>query len=77
MKTLIKLLTLGGLFKMLFAYLDPGTGSLIIQLLIGSVVGIMVVFRNSLGNVLTLLGLRKPSEDDEVPDIEEDVQAGA
>ena len=34
------------------AYLDPGTGSLLIQVLIASLVAIPVFFRNQIGRVV-------------------------
>lgn len=49
-----------GIIKLMFAYLDPGTGSLIIQLIIGVVVGALFVFRNSVTSLLYFFGLRKP-----------------
>ena len=62
----------GGIAKLVFAYLDPGTGSLIIQLLIGAVAGILFIFRNSFASVLYFLGLRKrpESDDDNIEDID-------
>jgi hypothetical protein len=59
------------------AYLDPGTGSLILQMLIGIVLGGMVIFRNSFGNLLYMLGIRKnktedsADKDSDISDIEE------
>lgn len=38
-----------------FAYLDPGTGSLFIQAIIGAVVGGMFVFRNFFAKVANRL----------------------
>lgn len=60
------------IFKLMFAYLDPGTGSLLIQLLIGAVMGFVFIFRNSVKSLLYFFGLRKPpaTEDDSIEDID-------
>lgn len=38
-----------------FGYIDPGGGSIIIQVLLGSLVGMGLFFRQSLGRVARLL----------------------
>lgn len=49
---LIFLLTLYLLFaKPAYAYLDPGTGSYIIQIIIATMIGGTVAFRNSFGKI--------------------------
>ena len=35
----------------LFAYLDPGSGSVILQIIIGGVLGVLVVAKGFLGNL--------------------------
>jgi hypothetical protein len=72
MKRIFNLLILAGIFRTLFRYLDPGTGSLIVQLIIGTVVGLLVVFRNSFGAILYWLGIRKRSEDDDIENLEDE-----
>ena len=56
----------------LFTYLDPGSGSLIIQLLIALVVGILATFRFWKSRLLSIFGIREDSneEDDEDMPIE-------
>lgn len=56
----------------LFAYLDPGTGSLIMTALAGGAAGAMVLFKNLRLRVLAFLGFRgpesRPSDDESDPD---------
>jgi hypothetical protein len=42
-----------------YAYLDPGTGSMILQVLLGGVAGIALVGKLYWHKLLTLLGLRR------------------
>jgi uncharacterized membrane protein len=44
------------------AYLDPGSGSLIIQLLIGGLLGLAVVARLFWTNILVFLRIKKPTD---------------
>ena len=53
----------------MFSYLDPGSGSLIVQVLVAIVVGILATFRLWKSRLLALLGIK--SEDDEDKDIED------
>lgn len=46
------------------AYLDPGSGSLIIQLLIAGLLGLAVAGRLFWNQLLTLLRIKKPRQDD-------------
>lgn len=52
-----------------FAYLDPGTGSVIIQVVVGGVLAIAVVFRSFIGRIVTkirsLFGREKTTLEDE------------
>ncbi len=43
----------------LLAYIDPGAGSIVLQVLIGSVMGLMLYFRQSLGRLLRLWPWRR------------------
>lgn len=45
-----------------FAYLDPQTGSLFVQALIGSVAGVGFIFRNSISKVTGKLVSRHDAE---------------
>ena len=51
----------------LFAYLDPGSGSLIVQILIAIIVGIAATFRLWKARLLSLFGV-KPETEDEAED---------
>ena len=47
------------------SYLDPGSGSLIVQILIAIVVGIAATFRLWKSKLLSLFGIKQETEDDE------------
>ena len=47
------------------AYLDPGSGSMIIQAVVGGLAAAAVSFRLFGRRILTFLRIRKPSEDDQ------------
>lgn len=52
-----------------FAYLDPGTGSLFLQLLLGGIAGLVVILKLYWHKILAFLGIRKAySGDDESSD---------
>ena len=44
------------IIRMLFAYLDPGSGSLLVQLIVAAIVGILATFRFWKSRLLRLLG---------------------
>jgi hypothetical protein len=47
------------------AYLDPGSGSMLLQLLLGGIAGIAVIFQLFWRRILSVLGIRSsPPEDD-------------
>ena len=46
-------------------YLDPGSGSFIIQILIASLLGIGVAIRVSWGRIKKLFGKKKDTEEDD------------
>lgn len=50
------------------AYLDPGSGSLIVQILVAIIVGALATFRFWKARLLLLLGLRQDAEDDDESD---------
>ena len=70
---MLKLVVVIAGFKVLFSYLDPGSGSLIVQLLIALVVGILATFRFWKSRLLSIFGIREDSneEDDEDMPIED------
>lgn len=60
--------SLGAFFailKTLFAYLDPGSGSLIVQVLVAIIVGILATFRLWKSRFLSLLRRHQECDDEE------------
>jgi hypothetical protein len=53
------------------AYLDPGSGSILIQLLLAAILGLGVMFRSQLAKLKNLFGIKSESKDDEDTDDEE------
>lgn len=53
------------LCRTLFAYLDPGSGSLIVQLLLAAIVGILATFRLWKARLLALFGIKPEQEEDD------------
>jgi hypothetical protein len=49
-------------------YLDPGSGSLLIQILIAVLLGLGVALRASWGRIRTLFGAKPKSEEDDDTD---------
>jgi hypothetical protein len=47
-------------------YLDPGSGSFIIQIAIAALLGLGVAIRASWGSIKKLLGMKPKSEDEDV-----------
>jgi len=47
------------------AYLDPGSGSFLIQLLIAALLGLGIAFRASWGKIKGWFGFKTKSEDDD------------
>ena len=56
---------------LILAYIDPGSGSLIIQVLIASLIAIPVFFRNQIARGTGLRRRRdeKPTQADDQPDV--------
>jgi hypothetical protein len=46
-----------------YAYLDPGTGSMILQVLLGGVAGLALAGKLYWQKLLSVLGIRRKSED--------------
>ena len=63
--------------KTLLAYLDPGSGSLIVQILVAIIVGALATFRFWKARLLSLFGVKQDGEDDdasgdaEITDVDE------
>jgi hypothetical protein len=45
--------------RLVFGYLDPGSGSMLLQVLLGGAVGLIVIVKLYWNNILTLLHIRK------------------
>ena len=56
--------------KALCSYLDPGSGSLLVQLFIAAIVGILATFRFWKSRLLRLFGIQQREGDDEDGEIE-------
>jgi hypothetical protein len=59
----------------LIAYLDPGSGSMILQILAGGLAAVAVTARLYWGRILKFLRIRKP-EDETTPAAGEEPQPG-
>lgn len=57
--------------KSLLAYLDPGSGSLIIQILVAIVVGLLATVRLWKARFLSLFGIRGHDEDEDEDEVTE------
>jgi len=44
------------------AYIDPGSGSMLLQLILGGVAGLFIIFKLYWYRFLTFLGIRKETE---------------
>lgn len=53
-----------------YAYLDPGTGSIILQILLGGTVGVFAILKLYWSRIRSLFGVQDAAEDGEVRDIE-------
>lgn len=73
--SVIKLGLVIAVLKTLRAYLDPGSGSLIVQILVAIIVGALATFRLWKARLLALFGVEREADDDE--HIEETENDGA
>ncbi|MCY4061858.1 MAG: hypothetical protein OXG53_05800 [Chloroflexi bacterium] len=51
------------IFRWLVAYLDPGSGSLIVQILVAIIVGALATFRLWKARLLSLFGIKQETDD--------------
>ena len=51
--------------RALLAYLDPGSGSLIVQVLIAIIVGALATFRFWKARLLSLFGIKQDTDDED------------
>lgn len=47
------------------AYFDPGSGSLIIQVLIAGLLGLVIAVRTFKDSILSMLGIKRPPKDED------------
>ena len=52
------------------AYLDPGSGSILIQLLVAGALGAGLLLRNSWGKVKALFGFKPDAEDEDLEEVD-------
>jgi hypothetical protein len=74
MKHFLSLTKLGLLFttfKAMFSYLDPGSGSLIIQLIVAAIVGFLATYRFWKSRFLSLFGIQPQSDDETESELED------
>ena len=53
------------------AYLDSGSGSILIQLILAAILGLGVMFRSQLAKLKNLFGIKSKTEENEDADDEE------
>ncbi len=58
----------------LLAYIDPGSGALMLQALIAGAVGFLVFFRQLLTNITNKLFGRRPTDDASAPQLNQPQQ---
>ena len=63
-KSVAKLSMILMILRVSLSYLDPGSGSIIVQLLIAALVGIIATFRFWKSRLLSLFGIRQDPDDD-------------
>ena len=63
-RLLFAALLLGVATSTAYAYLDPGTGSIILQVLLGGVAGVMLAGKLYWQKFLSLFGVRRKVEDE-------------
>lgn len=68
LQSVFKLGILLAVRRTLTAYLDPGSGSLIVQILVAIIVGALATFRFWKARLLSLFGLRQDGENDDESD---------
>lgn len=67
-KSVVKLSMILSIFRALLAYLDPGSGSIIIQLLVAAIVGILATFRFWKSRLLSLFGVSQETNEEHSDD---------
>jgi len=67
-KSVAKLSMILLILRVPLSYLDPGSGSIIIQLLVAAVVGILATFRFWKSRLLSLFGIRQETNEEDGDD---------
>ncbi len=68
-------LVVGASTSSAYAYLDPGTGSIILQVLLGGAAGVALVGKLYWQKFLSLFGMARPLEDSESFSAEQNLNA--
>jgi len=71
----IAILLIGSSTSSAWAYLDPGTGSIILQVLLGGVAGLLLAGKLYWHRLLTMLGVRRDVEDTHASSMQQDADA--
>lgn len=72
-RLLIAALLVGTSTTSALAYLDPGTGSIILQVMLGGVAGLLLAGKLYWHRILTVLGIRREAPETHVPSVQQDV----
>ena len=65
LSALTRALAVFGVFQAMRSYLDPGSGSLIVQILVAIIVGALATFRFWKTKLLSLFGVQTKTDDDD------------
>ena len=76
-RLLIAILMIGMSTSPAWAYLDPGTGSIVLQVLLGGVAGLLLAGKLYWHRLLTILGIRRGVADDHVGSVQQDIEVDA
>ena len=71
----IAILTIGMSTSSAWAYLDPGTGSIILQVLLGGVAGLLLTGKLYWHKILTTLGIRRDAAEPHAASVQQAVDA--
>lgn len=75
LRSVLRLVVLLAGCRTLAAYLDPGSGSLIVQILVAIIVGALATFRFWKTRLLSLIGIRQDADNDDESDETENSDA--
>ena len=72
---LLATLLIGSSTSVAWAYLDPGTGSVILQVLLGGVAGLLLAGKLYWHRLLVVLGFRRDVDDIDASSVNQDADA--